>query len=95
MNATVQHLQDQNALLKAQRNNNVQIDEPSSEGTSLPPSKGLEQLETELQQLKLDNDRLRSQMEEKEKQIVSMVFTESVPMMKRNENYALACFAWL
>ena len=61
----------------------------------MPPSKGLEQLEMELQQLKLDNDLLRSQMEEKEKQILSMVFTESVSMMKRNENNALACFAWL
>jgi hypothetical protein len=52
-------------------------------------------MEMELQELKLDNDRLRSQMEEKEKQILSMVFTESVSMMKRNENNALACFAWL
>ena len=64
LNVNVQHLQDQNTLLKAQRNNNVIIDEGD---TSTPPSESsTDKLVKELEALRLDNEILRGQLEQQQ-----------------------------
>ncbi|XP_046656034.1 general vesicular transport factor p115-like isoform X1 [Daphnia pulicaria] len=64
LNVNVQHLQDQNTLLKAQRNNNVIIDE--GEPSTPPPESSTDKLVKELEALRLDNERLRGQLEEQQ-----------------------------
>lgn len=63
MNVNLHHLQDQNTLLKAQRNNNVIIDEsePSSQSES-----STEKLMKQLEALRLDNERLQGQLEQQQ-----------------------------
>ncbi|KZS07636.1 General vesicular transport factor p115 [Daphnia magna] len=63
LNVNLHHLQDQNTLLKAQRNNNVIIDEsePSSQSES-----STEKLMKQLEALRLDNERLQGQLEQQQ-----------------------------
>lgn len=76
LNATVQQLQDENALLKAQRNNNVDIDEAAEEARQ----QQLQQLESQLEQLQIqldsvivDNKMLQTQLLDKDRQLESLV----------------------
>lgn len=61
MNVNLHHLQDQNTLLKAQRNNNVIIDESEPS-----PQSSTEKLVNELEALRLDNERLQGQLDQQQ-----------------------------
>ena len=89
LNVNVQHLQDQNTLLKAQRNNNVIIDEGE---TSTPPSESsTDKLVKELEALRLDNERLRGQLEQQQQaanHFVGIPPAVSIFMRMRNWRYS-------
>lgn len=71
----VENLQDQNALLKAQRNNNVVFDEPEPEAVQraapAPSADEVRRLEQQLDELRLDNQRLLTQLDEKARNILA------------------------
>jgi hypothetical protein len=69
LNVNVQQLQDQNTLLKAQRNNNVIIDE--GEPSTPPAESSTDKLVKELEALRLDNERLRGQLEQQQQQVAN------------------------
>ena len=89
----VQQLQDQNTLLKAQRNNNVVIGDSGKQFFQIsnkhfpylasffllePAYEPTDKLAKELETLKLDNENLRFQLDQKSKQIdipIVSVFT--------------------
>lgn len=96
LNVNVQHLQDQNTLLKAQRNNNVIIDE--GEPSTPPPESSTDKLVKELEALRLDNERLRGQLEEQQQaanHYVGIPPSVSIPvMMRMHFGIPFAAFAW-
>ena len=73
----VENLQDQNALLKAQRNNNVVFDEPEPEAVQraapAPSADEVRRLEQQLDELRLDNQRLLTQLDEEARNILAPV----------------------